>query len=145
MSAFKVCNARLILVGAGSIYVLMIVAVQELRHSLASSAGTLATDVGNLLRWPDGTPVLDISPAADKNTAAYVYVSDTMAGKMVSETIIPAVELLARICPIHIGDILQSSVLSGSGVSGSTLCSDLIISDHVFTLLKVKYVYPLKF
>lgn len=41
----------------GSIYVLMIISLQGLRYSLGSAAGTLATDLGNLMRWPDGMPL----------------------------------------------------------------------------------------
>ncbi|EPS97698.1 hypothetical protein FOMPIDRAFT_22863, partial [Fomitopsis schrenkii] len=64
----------------GSVYILILVSLQGLRNSLGSSAGTLATDVGNVLRWPD----------------------NTVAGKMVLDTIVPAIDLLARNCPISL-------------------------------------------
>ena len=39
----------------GSIYILVLVAVQNLRIAIGAADGNIAGDVGNLLRWPDGT------------------------------------------------------------------------------------------
>lgn len=66
--------------------------------------------------------------------------SDSAAGKMLNERVIPAIELLARNCPMRLGDILQHGVLSQSAVSVDTLCSNLASSDRVFDQLRVKYV-----
>lgn len=39
----------------GSMYILVLVAVQNLRIAIGAADGNIAGDVGNLLRWPDGT------------------------------------------------------------------------------------------
>lgn len=57
---------------------------------------------------------------------------------MVLDTIVPAIDLLARNCPISLGDILQRRIISSSGVSGTTSCSNLTASDALFGRLKVK-------
>ena len=38
----------------GSMYILVLVAVQNLRIAVGAADGNIAGDVGNLLRWPDG-------------------------------------------------------------------------------------------
>ncbi|KAH9840721.1 uncharacterized protein C8Q71DRAFT_721217 [Rhodofomes roseus] len=78
----------------------------------------LSTDIGNLLRWPD----------------------DSEEGKMIRESIIPMVALLARTCPIKIGEIMQdSALLELNGVPAEILCSNLAVSDKLFKSVGSKH------
>ncbi|EPS95134.1 hypothetical protein FOMPIDRAFT_63389, partial [Fomitopsis schrenkii] len=94
----------------GSIYLLMIIATRSQRWNLARSEGNLATEVGNLLRWPD----------------------ELAAGQAVTETIIPLVSLLARSCPVNLGQIMPVWIFQGLHAPLETSCCDLVVSDHLF-------------
>ncbi|KAH9834244.1 uncharacterized protein C8Q71DRAFT_859901 [Rhodofomes roseus] len=99
------------LAAGGSIYVLMVIALRNQRWTIRRGHVNLSTDIGNLLRWPD----------------------DSEEGKMITESIIPMVALLARTCPIKIEEIMQdSALLELNGVPAEILCSDLAISDKLF-------------
>ncbi|KAH9913032.1 uncharacterized protein B0H18DRAFT_960643 [Fomitopsis serialis] len=105
------------LAGGGSIYLLVLVAAQNLRVPLATANAHIAQDFGNLLRWPD----------------------DSRTGRLVKDVIIPAVARLRELCPIRLDCILPAA--PQPGVSRShfppDLCGHLDASDCVFESWKL--------
>ncbi|KAH9910583.1 uncharacterized protein B0H18DRAFT_963097 [Fomitopsis serialis] len=75
--------------GGGSVYMLILIAVQNLRVPLGAVDGHSAQEIGNMLRWPD----------------------DSRAGHLVKEIIIPSISNLHRHYPTMLDDLFPVSTV----------------------------------
>ncbi|KAH9924487.1 uncharacterized protein B0H18DRAFT_848227, partial [Fomitopsis serialis] len=105
---YKIGSKYARVAAGGTIYVLLLVVLQRARSQLGSNDTTLSTDVGNLLRWPQGAASKDV------------------------KKILPVVETLARCHPLSFGQLFQLSALQEMGISPETPCSNVAASDHFF-------------
>ncbi|KAH9924497.1 uncharacterized protein B0H18DRAFT_847061, partial [Fomitopsis serialis] len=92
-----------------SVYLLIMIAVQNLRVPLGAVDGHSAQDIGNMLRWPD----------------------NSRAGRTVKDTVIPTVSLLQKHYPSMFEDLFP---MSKTGGSNSTLVLER--NDTFFDTLK---------
>ncbi|KAH9914039.1 uncharacterized protein B0H18DRAFT_960044 [Fomitopsis serialis] len=112
--------------GGGTMYVLILIVLRNLRGKLGSMDGHTSRYIGNLLRWPDGTSSLsDVCIAVLKGV-------DSPAGQAVKNTIIPAVALLQKRCPFPMETFLPVTCMLPAGEAKNTLCGNLKISDLFF-------------
>ncbi|KAH9917570.1 uncharacterized protein B0H18DRAFT_883715, partial [Fomitopsis serialis] len=95
--------------GGGSVYLLVMIAIQNLRVPLGAIDGHSAQDIGNMLRWPD----------------------DSRTGRMVKDTVIPTVSLVQKHYPTMFEDLFP---MSKTGRPTSTLVLDR--NDVFFDTLK---------
>ena len=60
------------------------------------------------------------------------------AGRVVQETIIPTIATLSRYCPVRLDEVLSSDIILSLGLKPTSLCNNLIESDHLFGSLPSK-------
>ncbi|KAH9907115.1 uncharacterized protein B0H18DRAFT_898559, partial [Fomitopsis serialis] len=101
----------------GTIYILVWMAYTNLRVPFIEADGNLASDLANILRCPD---------------------PESPVGRQVLQTVIPTVASLCSRSPIRLGDLFTVDTLTALGIPADSLCSNLNISDRLFSALPSK-------
>ncbi|THH06933.1 hypothetical protein EW146_g9465 [Bondarzewia mesenterica] len=99
----------------GSIYALVLVAGQEKRHAFGLIDGNTHWNLANILRSPK---------------------PDIPAGKVVIDSIIPAIATLRKLLPLTMAGIFSSSVLMEHGLQNDIPCANFDASDQFFSIMK---------
>lgn len=124
--------------GAGSVYLLIILACARIKTRLLKLSGTMISAMAKLIRRPDGQLLFPLTLLGFEYSSK---VTDTAAGRMIRTTIIPAVALLRAKYPISF-DVLftESFIAAGTPASSSLDCTDIAGSDYLFDSFYYEYV-----
>lgn len=124
----------------GTIYALILIAQAGMRVDIVKSVGDFAWKLANVLRDPDRGNRTVEHTHCDVGLQHQMLL-DTLAGKQVIETIIPAISRLRQTMPVRFDTMFSPSLLSELRLpSDSLICYDLRQSDLVFESLLLKYV-----
>lgn len=113
---------------SGGIYSLLMIAGQDLRYVVAKMMkGNMPRDLANLLRAPDSGTFFSSCSAFVKSN---VLLAEP-AGRMVRETIIPALARLRQALPLTCPNLIDGGLRD---------CTDLTVTDEMLSVSNSKLV-----